>query len=340
MNKKLISLAPLLAIMAFAMVPAAAQAAGNGSPTAWKLGGKKSAVGTAVPVIAWGTLELVSAAGTIKCKNAAYSLNTNTAGGEARSEVVMFSTFECKASGGECTAPAEERATAFNLTPDAVPNKGVWSSENVEEGPAEAEETYRAFDLSEAPNEPIKVNIECYAAGEKVGSLLFVSGKTGLGPVGSSTPAIVNGTSATKPSETSFDAKSGHLFAEAEVQLEEVVEPEVKHTLGSPVLKDEPGGTKFNPIIKAGCSVKSPALFPNEIVKEVKAGSEELVLENKVNPGKNFGLATGNFKTTFKCGAPVKVPIEGTTKGKVKFVGYLDNAPTPLVTIGPKSALP
>src|SRR5262252_1286896 len=100
-NKKVISLAALLAIMAFAMVPTAAQALegkeGNKSPVHWQLNSTKTAVGTVIPVIAWGTAKLESAAGTIQCKNAAASNNINTepVAGKlvAKSEVVMFATY-------------------------------------------------------------------------------------------------------------------------------------------------------------------------------------------------------------------------------------------------------
>jgi hypothetical protein len=66
-----------------------------------------------------------------------------------------------------------------------------------------------------------------------------------LTEVGTSTPAWLNGTSAVKPAEASFDASSGHLYAEVE-----------------------------------------------------------------------------------------KAAVKGTTKGKLKFVGYQDNASVPLITVG------
>lgn len=339
-NKKVISLAALLAITAFAMVPTAAQALegseGNKSPVHWQLNGKATAKGTNIPVIAWGTAKLKSAAGTILCKNAAASNNVNTAGGQARSEVVMFATYECKASGGECNPPAEERATATNLTGDASPNTGVWPSNTVEEGPANAEEKFRGLDLSGggAGEHPIEVNIECFAAGENVGSLAFKSGAV-LTETGSSTPLVLNGTSAAKPSETSFEdpgKETGHLYAATEAELvKETAGELIATTLGSPKIKDA-GGT-WNAKIKTGCRVLSKALFPNELVKEVNS-TTEITLENKKNPTKNFGLETNpGVGAEFRCGALTVVPLQGTTEGKFKFVGYLDNATTPLVTI-------
>ena len=342
-NKKVISLAALLAIMAFAVVPTAAQALegpeGNKSPVHWQVNGTRSATGTLVPVIDWGTAKFEFGQ-PVQCKTAAAGNDTNTAAGKAASEVVMFATYECKGS-GECSPPAEQLATAVNLTPDAVPNTGVWPSIIVEEGPANAEEKFRAYDLSGtgAGENPIKVKIECFAGGENVGNLLFQSGevKTPVGHVvGSSTPLITNGSSPTKPSETNFEdplKETGHLYAASEAELvkEETVEPTVKLTFGSPVLKDE--GKTWQALIKTGCRVKAAKLFANDLVKTVLT-TTELQLENKANPGKEIGLENTVEPVKFNCGALTPVPIEGTTKGKVKFVGYLDNQPTPLITIG------
>jgi hypothetical protein len=151
---------------------------------------------------------------------------------------------------------------------------------------------------------------------------------------------IVNGTSATKPSETSFEdpaKETGHLYAmtEAELVKEETVEPTVKLTLNSPVLKDE--GTTWQTGVAgaptAGCRAKAANLFPNEIVNTVQS-TTELTLENKVNPTKNFGLANTVEPVKFNCGPLTTVPLQGTQHGKLKFVGYLDNSLTLSVTIG------
>jgi hypothetical protein len=351
-NKKVISLAALLAIMAFAVVPTAAQAlTNNGSPLHWQLNNKATATGVNIPVISWGTAKEESAAGIITCKNAAAANNKNEAGPVAHSEVILFASYECKATGGECLPPAEERATAFNLTPSSSPDNGVWPSVLQEEG-AVNEGEFRSIDKSGTGvgENPVKVNIECYLLGEKVGNLLFKSGTVetkGGTAVGSSTPLVLNGTTATKPSETSFeDAKkeTGHLFAptEAELTKEITVEPTVGLTEGSPILKDEPAGKKWQTAVPgapaAGCRAKAAKLWPNEIVNTVSPTGETLTLENKVNPGKNFGLTTTVEPVEFRCGTLVEIPLEGTTKGKFKFVGYLDNNTTPLVTVGHSNA--
>jgi hypothetical protein len=344
MNRKVIGLAALLALMAFAMVPTAAQAlTNNGSPVHWQVNSKATATGVATPVIAWGTHQVAWSTSIATCKTAVASDIENLAGPVAVSRVVMFAAYECKASGGECLPPAEQRVTAFNLvnlTPLTAPHKGSWPSVIQEEGTV-GEGTFRSIDKSgSGPGEnPMQVNVECYTGGENTGSLLFETGTVGA-ETGTSTPLILNGTTATKPSETSFEdplKETGHLYAltEAELTKEETVEPTVKITEGSPVLKDE-GKTWQTGVAgapKAGCRAKAGNLFPNEIVNTVKT-TTELTLENKVNPLKNFGLANTVEPVKFNCGALTTVPLQGTQGGKYKFVGYLDNNTTLVVTVG------
>jgi hypothetical protein len=187
------------------------------------------------------------------------------------------------------------------------------------------------------------VNIECWLGTDNIGSLLFQSG-TVLGEAGSSTPLVVNGTTPAKPSETSFEDHNvaepdndGHLFAATEAELVHETTVEIINTV-APSNRISTTAPKWQAIVKAGCRVHSEALFPNEVVKELN-GATELTLENKVNPGKNIAVKTGTFGSEFRCGALTVVPLKGETKGKFKFVGYLDNATTPLVTLG-SSATP
>ena len=137
-------------------------------------------MGEPVPTIGWGTLTLESAAGNITCRNAAASNMTNVEeGGKVvpKSEVVMFSTYECKASGGECVAPAEERGYCglpWGREPEPRMSYGNWPSISAEEAPLKS-----GIFRSEAEPEPanqVKVGIECYLAGEKIGSVEFVTG--------------------------------------------------------------------------------------------------------------------------------------------------------------------
>src|SRR5262249_48630171 len=98
------------------------QGSGNASAVHWQVNGAKSATGTAVPTIGWGTLTLASSAGNVTCKTAQAGNVTNAASTEARTEVVGFLTYECKATGGECIAPAEARASGLNLNPGGWPS--------------------------------------------------------------------------------------------------------------------------------------------------------------------------------------------------------------------------
>jgi len=336
MNKKfLIRLAPLLVLAAFAVTPAAAQAVltGNGSPVHWQNNGTKTAVGVAEPNIGWGTLELTSAAGGITCRNAAAGNATNEPSGEAHSEVSMFSTYECKAVGGECTPPAEETAVALNLQPGVPSVKGVWPGFSIEEGEPEEGLKFRSETTK------IKVAIECWLAGEKLGSVTFTTGPKVTGPEGTNTPAWVNqGPNAIKPSETVFDAKSGHLQAEAPAEIPGSTEvtPGVETTAGSFILKN-PGAT-WGELSKVEetedntptepCRIKSGVTFPNNYVASVISPTEIKM------GGPHPALATATSTFEFKCGKFVIVPIEGTTKGKVKVSGYKDGAPVPFLSLG------
>jgi len=103
MNRKFLGLAPLLAIVAFALVPTAAQASiwtSNGTP-----------VGTEpVTVTGWGTLTLTGAAGNITCHNAAAGTVANV-GGVGVGSTQVFTTYDCEST----TCPAENSATAKGL---------------------------------------------------------------------------------------------------------------------------------------------------------------------------------------------------------------------------------
>jgi hypothetical protein len=61
----------------------------------------------------------------------------------------------------------------------------------------------------------IEINLECFKGGVNTANQLFKTGPV-LAETGTSTPAWLNGTTATKPSEASFDTASGHLYAEVE----------------------------------------------------------------------------------------------------------------------------
>jgi len=119
MSKKLFfGLVPLLAIIAsFAVAPAAQAADEYVKCTPPKCphyysNGTKIAEGTKVPTVSWATLELASAAGTIKCKNVVGGYVENPAGGgPGVSATQQFASYEC--TNEKC--PVESRAEGFSF---------------------------------------------------------------------------------------------------------------------------------------------------------------------------------------------------------------------------------
>jgi hypothetical protein len=192
----------------------------------WYKNGTKLALGEKSNLLGWGTLTLESSAGTATCHSAQAANVENTAGA-ATKEVVLFAAWECKPVGGSCTG-GEQRAT-----PRHLPWQGTMLEEGVEGSGEVREEGWG-----------VELNLECFKGGVNTSNQLFKTGPV-LAETGTSTPAWLNGTTATKPSEASFDLSSGHLYAEVE-----------------------------------------------------------------------------------------KAAVKGTTKGKLKFVGYQDNAPVPLIALG------
>jgi hypothetical protein len=307
------------------------QGSGNASAVHWQVGSKKLAVGTAQTTIGWGTLTLASSAGNVTCKTAQAGNDINEASSEARSEVLALTTFECKPTGGECPAPAEVRASSFNLNP------GTWPSFMMEEGAIEVEEGFRS-EAQKSPANQIKVALECSQNREaELPNLVFVTGPKSTGPEGTSTPAWLNGTSAVKPSEVSFDAKAGNLQAEGQVEEPKEAETatEVETVASSTTIKDK-GTATWGAKVKAGCRLKSSATRLADTVKAVK-NTKEIELGNAISEAKAPATVTGTEAGEFRCGPLVTKSIAGTTTGKVKVVGYLDNGTTPLITLGPNA---
>jgi hypothetical protein len=168
--------------------------------------------------------------------------------------------------------------------------------------------------------------------------LVFVTGPKTIGPEGTSTPAWLNGTKASTPSEVSFEAKAGNLQAEGQVEEPKEAETatEVETVSGSTTIKDK-GTATWGAKVKAGCRLKSSATRLADTVKAVKS-TKEIELGNAVSEGKAPATVTGTEAGEFRCGSMVTKAIAGTTTGKVKVVGYLDNATTPLITIGPNAS--
>lgn len=174
MSKKLFI--GLVATLAFAVMPAAAQA-GH-----WSKGGVLLKEGVVVQTVTWGTLTLHSAAGELTCKNVdAGDIENPVGGGPGKDLGRVFVAYECIAPG----CPAVIEVTAHKLP---------WPSVLVEGEPIRDETT------------GIDVEVKCFVPEGPV--LLDVHF------TGALTPATVTGTSATKPSFSEFGAGSGELSSE------------------------------------------------------------------------------------------------------------------------------
>ena len=125
MSKKIVvSLLPLLATAAFAVMPAAAGAA----PHHWYKNNVLLPERERVPVLSWGTLALQSAAGKVECRNVIGGYDENPAGGGAGVGAVQaFVPYEC-----EDSCPA-----VFTVTPERLP----WSRELIDVGGVQRDQT-------------------------------------------------------------------------------------------------------------------------------------------------------------------------------------------------------
>jgi hypothetical protein len=108
MHRKLLaSLAPLLAIAAFAVMPAAAQAVPH-----WYKSGVLLKEGQRVQTITWGTVSIITAVGNFICKKSnAEDIENPIGGGPGVDRMVLFDLYECVAPG----CPLETRVEAFKL---------------------------------------------------------------------------------------------------------------------------------------------------------------------------------------------------------------------------------
>jgi len=178
MSKKLfISLAPVLAVAAFVVMPASALAAPH-----WTSGGAVIKEGKVVPTIGWGTLSLESAAGTITCLNSSIGFVENPVGGGAGKDATeTFNPIKCSAP----SCPAEIEVKAEGLP---------W--------PSELEEPEAGLIRDKFTG--IKVRIRCHAGETNFLNTVFE---------GENKPQVKNGTSATKPGFDEFGAGSGELIS-------------------------------------------------------------------------------------------------------------------------------
>jgi hypothetical protein len=123
--KRFLGFVPLLAVVAFVMIPAAAQA----EPHQYK-NGEITPPGEKVPQIAWGTLQLENInVGLIECKNIFAGTGQNpVGGGAAEGELEAYSTFGCKSVSCEAAGKAVE---VFPLGLNN-PKLGAWEIHTVE----------------------------------------------------------------------------------------------------------------------------------------------------------------------------------------------------------------
>ena len=128
MSKKFVGLAPLLAILAFAVVPAGAQAATQhfyvaGSPLAEGTEGKD--------ILTWGTLTTTSTAiGALVCKNTFTGhIENPTGGGAGKATIEGFNAYHCT------NAACESFGKKIEVVPGGLKTSteyGVWKGELTE----------------------------------------------------------------------------------------------------------------------------------------------------------------------------------------------------------------
>lgn len=202
MNKKLLILAPLLAIGAFAVMPVAAQAdeCTEKCPHYYKNGAKiGSEPSQRVAQVQWGTITLTSGAGPVTCKTVGGGYVENPVGeGAGRGEIQSLATYECATA--ECSAetrletvklPYPEQLSAIGET-----IRTKWPPPFVEEG------WLIAGCWTGAPTGPGNVS-----TGERGTPI-----STPLRFEGTLEPMINNGPTAGKPTKDVFDKASGELM--------------------------------------------------------------------------------------------------------------------------------
>jgi hypothetical protein len=202
MSKKLfIGVVPLLVAAAFAVAPVAAQAAGPH----WTCNKSECAKGKRIPTVTWGTLELKSALGIVKCHNVDAGWIENPTSGnpgiDATENFIPY-FFPCEAPGcpGEIKVIGEGLSTTVAGTTFLAP-ESWWPSElEVVEGVIRD----KAGLTATSPTKNVKVRIQCNIGTEDVVNTVYE---------GENFPQQVNGTSAAKPAFGEFGAGSGGLVS-------------------------------------------------------------------------------------------------------------------------------
>jgi len=218
MSKKLLmGLAPLVAMMAFAVMPAVSQAtdhyfknSGGTFSNASKL-----AAGVKVPVVAWGNLELTAVGvPTTECQNAVGGFVRNPKGGAGEGPnggpgegvTESFNAYNCKNS--TCLAPDFESVQALNANGEhETSSEGPFGTGNQVNWPSVLEESGGVIRTN---SKNVNVLVGCRESSGGLVAGTFVECFTEPG-VDEQTPEDENGSSANVPSKTNFGAGSGNL---------------------------------------------------------------------------------------------------------------------------------
>ena len=161
--------------------------------------------GNRVPVITWGTLELKSAMGPVRCRTVGAGWIENPKGGAtgiAATEAFIPFFLPCEAPGcpGEIKVIGEGLATMVPGTTFLAP-ESLWPSELFREG-----ETIRdKSGLTKAsPTKAVKLRIQCNVGTQDTVNTVFA---------GELQPRLINAISAAKPAFAEFGAGSGGLVS-------------------------------------------------------------------------------------------------------------------------------
>lgn len=338
MSKKLfISIAPLLATVAFVAMPATSQAATKcvvNLKCHWYVNsgekGSPAAEGKAIPVLSWGTLSLSSVkAGSISCKNAILGTNENpTGGGPGVDETNNFSSADCVATGCESAGGFEGVVTAEDLPwgaeleqstlagkfvvrndtrPEPPLTKGL-ATGTLWQSTVGAQVTTRC---TFRPNQILAIG-EGFEA-KTVGAILI--GKCEL------EAAEKAANSEPFESEAECEARGaaeGKAFEEGELMAQEVPRPAIDPSYagypesepGRPPVLNVPNFGPGSPTEKAFVSQCNEATFPTHDQKpSLKPGT---------SPAKPSQVEFDSEVGTLDCGALGA----GTTSGKLKSEGY------------------
>jgi len=199
MNKMYLRLAPLLAIAAFVVMPAAAQAAphhffANGAEIEPTAGCKLGYPSCGKEIIAWGTLTLeTKTVGTIICENEFGGDAFNPVGGGAgEGSVYAYAVYDC--TNEACEGPLKSKQ---EIVPEGLNKFGFWENKLLETG------RLKVGNTTEGSPTQIKFLIACPPNG--LGELKVKS-------KGELTPSLKNGTIiGSAPSKIEFGEGSGEL---------------------------------------------------------------------------------------------------------------------------------